>query len=272
MTPDLATCQEFTDVFVAMSRANNIPSRRITGYALTNDETLRPLSLGDDILHAWPEYFSQEKQAWIPTDPTWGDTTGGVDYFNQFDLNHIVFAINGESSTLPHPAGAYKLEGIDGKTIEVNVASEVIETNADISASIQPKAIGPISTPGSYNLTIVNNTGQAWYNINTQLSTKNSSEIKIHATDTSIPALLPFQSLTIPISVYNNSGMAPSSDELDVTISKNNIPLNTTTWNVTTAPQAIKEISRPFTLVGLVVGSVLVTLVAGSIFILRRRR
>ena len=39
-----------------------------------------------------------------PVDPTWGDTTGGVDYYNFFDLNHIVFAYNGKSSEQPPPA------------------------------------------------------------------------------------------------------------------------------------------------------------------------
>ncbi len=71
------------------------------------------------MLHAWPEYYDKEKGHWTAVDPTWGNTTGGVDYFTMFDFNHIVFAIHGVSSSQPLPAGFYRESGKEGKDVSV---------------------------------------------------------------------------------------------------------------------------------------------------------
>jgi len=109
--PDSAVCLEFTDLFIAIARAAGIPAREINGFGYTQNELQRPLSFEEDILHAWPEYYDNEKNTWIMVDPTWGNTTGGVDYFDVLDFNHITFVIKGTDSTYPVPAGGYKLSG-----------------------------------------------------------------------------------------------------------------------------------------------------------------
>lgn len=116
--PDKAICMEFTDSFITLSRSIGIAAREVNGYAYTTDEYLKPLSLIADVLHAWPEYWDSQNQTWIAVDPTWGNTTGGLDYFNSLDLNHIVFVRRGMSSTYPLAAGSYRLENIS-KDIEV---------------------------------------------------------------------------------------------------------------------------------------------------------
>ena len=95
--PSSAVCMEFTDLFIALSRAAGIPARELDGFGYSRNSKLRPLSLSKDLLHAWPEYFDEDR-GWIMVDPTWENTSGGVDYFNKFDLNHIFFAIKGFSS------------------------------------------------------------------------------------------------------------------------------------------------------------------------------
>lgn len=95
-----AVCTEFTDLFIALARRVGIPARELDGYAYSQNKKLRPLSLSQNLLHAWPEYFD-EKKGWVMVDPTWENTSGGVDYFNKFDLNHIVFSIRGVSSDHP---------------------------------------------------------------------------------------------------------------------------------------------------------------------------
>ena len=114
--PTQAICTEYTDLFIAIARAAGIPAREIEGYAYTENPQLQPLSLVADVLHAWPEYYDKNKGAWIPIDPTWGSTTGGVDYFNKLDLRHFTFVAHGEtnpdggeSDTMPYPPGSYKL-------------------------------------------------------------------------------------------------------------------------------------------------------------------
>ncbi len=113
--PDSAVCLEFTDLFIALARAAGIPAREVDGFAYTENQKDRPLSLVQDILHAWPEYYDREKQMWIMVDPTWGNTTGGVDYFHTLDFDHFAFIKRGISSTYPIPAGGYKYEGDENK-------------------------------------------------------------------------------------------------------------------------------------------------------------
>ena len=109
--PTDAVCMEFTDLFIAMARSAGIPARELDGFAYTQNPKLRPLSLSKYILHAWPEYFD-EKKGWVMVDPTWENTTGGVDYFSKLDLNHFVFAIKGASSQSPIPAGSQEHEDV----------------------------------------------------------------------------------------------------------------------------------------------------------------
>jgi transglutaminase-like putative cysteine protease len=106
--PTQAICMEFTDLFIAIARAAGIPAREINGYAYTDNPSLQPLSLVNDVLHAWPEFYDAGKGAWIPVDPTWG-ATSGEDYFNKLDLRHFAFVIHGKSDTEPYPPGSYKL-------------------------------------------------------------------------------------------------------------------------------------------------------------------
>jgi len=106
--PGRSVCMEFSDLFVALARSAGIPAREIHGYAYTTNSRLQPLSLGADILHAWAEYYDDNRQLWIPVDPTWGNTTHGVNYFHQLDFNHVAFAILGVDSGYPYPAGAFR--------------------------------------------------------------------------------------------------------------------------------------------------------------------
>lgn len=118
-----AICTEFTDLFIALARATGIPAREANGYAYTTNPALRPLSLEEDVLHAWPEYYDQNLALWKPVDPTWGKTTGGVDFFSKLDLNHFVFTLHGLDSTYPYPAGSYKFEEQQSKDIHIKFGS-----------------------------------------------------------------------------------------------------------------------------------------------------
>ncbi len=127
-TPKDSICMEFTDLFIAIARAAKIPAREVEGYAFTQNERLRPLSLtlnSGDVLHAWPEYWD-DNLGWVQVDPTWGSTSGGLDYFNKLDFNHITFIQRGISSTDPQPAGAFKDKTkLNQKSVDVSFAEDL---------------------------------------------------------------------------------------------------------------------------------------------------
>lgn len=130
--PTFAVCLEFTDLFIALARAAGIPSRAVEGYAYTDNSKLRPLSLVNDVLHSWPEYYDKDKKQWIMVDPTWGNTTHGLDYFNTLDFSHIAFVINGANSSYPVPAGGYKLTS---NTKDVEVSFSDLSTFQTVTSS-----------------------------------------------------------------------------------------------------------------------------------------
>ncbi|MDO8269111.1 MAG: transglutaminase domain-containing protein, partial [Candidatus Levybacteria bacterium] len=121
--PKNSVCLEFSDLFVSLARAKGIPARSVEGFAYTQNSKLRPLSLVNDILHAWPEYYDSELKKWIMVDPTWGNTTKGMDYFTTLDFSHVTFVIKGIDSEYPIPAGGYKFNK-ESKDVEVKFATE----------------------------------------------------------------------------------------------------------------------------------------------------
>ncbi|MBP9819764.1 transglutaminase domain-containing protein [Candidatus Woesebacteria bacterium] len=272
--PEDAVCQEFTDVFVALSRANNIPARRLTGYAYTRNSQLRPLSFAGDVLHAWPDFFNAEKQVWQPVDPTWGHTTKGVNYFDHFDLNHIVFAINGISSTIPYPAGAYKSATLDSKDIEVSFAQEFPERKPEFLLTIRHEALLGINLPGRYVLELLNQSGQAWYDIDVEFAL---NSVSLGKRIENLPYILPFQVVKIPVVLPSDSWLSSKQNDAGtVTIrpatQPDTILYARTVNNLTTSP----KILSPFTSfpLALSVGSCLVifTLTAGSILVFKRKK
>jgi transglutaminase-like putative cysteine protease len=163
-SPEESICMEFTDLFIAIARSAKIPAREVEGYAYTQNERLRPLSLDQegDILHAWPEYWD-ENLGWVQVDPTWGSTSGGLDYFNKLDFNHVTFIQRGVSSTNPYPAGAFKREDeLSAKGVFVAFAQELPQATVvpqlellvpdKIIAGVPVKVLARLKNAGSTSL------------------------------------------------------------------------------------------------------------------------
>lgn len=273
--PDDAVCQEFTDTFIAMARANSIPARRLVGYAYTENSVLRPTSFEGDILHAWPEYYDYSKKLWVQTDPTWGKTTGGIDYFNQFDLNHIVFAINGKSSKLPHPAGSFKIKSEDTKDVEVSIGDIFPSVTPQIETrATQKKLFNLIPIPGMYQIEVINQTGQAWYDMEAQI-TSLDSQVEVEFADSAkIEALLPFQTLKFDVTFFTNDISIPKLSEVSVNY------LNAATGeqiyessaqSIKSGPKIVQQLQDTQTLIYLGVGVIVITLVAGSLLVLKQK-
>jgi len=273
--PDLATCQEFSDVFVTLARAAGLPTRQITGYAHTQNSLLRPLETKSDILHAWPEYFDSERQQWHPVDPTWGNTTGGVNYFDQFDLNHIAFAINGSSSTLPYPAGSYKAtQQSESKDVTVSFAPDFPDLPPQLEVELLPAFHLGVPLPGNYRLKIKNLQGRAWYT--TSITATSTQTVASLPQTIDIPQLLPFETLEIAFNLHTTTLWRSEATDLQLAVQYADDQNQTTTirlspFTVYQGGHISRLLSYQFAIPGLVIGSVSLALLAGSLLVRRRK-
>lgn len=151
--PTTAACLEFTDLFITLTRSAGIPARELDGFAYTNNPSLRPLSLGEETLHAWPEYWDQTR-GWVMVDPTWENTTSGVDYFNKLDLNHFVFVVKGVSSTSPVAAGSYKLNREKDVKVSLSELDFLGKAQPQIDLNINDEIVSGF--PGQFKITVTN--------------------------------------------------------------------------------------------------------------------
>jgi len=126
--PNNALCTEFTDLFITLSRIKGIPAREVQGFAYSNNIKIKPINLNTDVLHAWPQYYDEQKQSWVSIDPTWSKTTNGIDFFSDLDPNHFAFVFHGISSTNPLPPGSYK-NNQNIKTVTVEFAKNELKQN-----------------------------------------------------------------------------------------------------------------------------------------------
>ncbi|MEA3355640.1 MAG: transglutaminase family protein [Patescibacteria group bacterium] len=210
---DSAICMEFTDLFITLARAADIPARAINGFAYTTNTSLRPLSLKKDVLHAWPEYYNYKTNIWTPVDPTWGNTTGGIDFFNFTDLNHFAFVILGQDSQYPVPAGAYKTPKIDSKDVDVHFSTPKTKNpNSSIKIKLPIKTLAGLPINGQI---ILENTGNiALYN---QSITLSSNHFDLKENTWKIPVLPPFSNRTINIELTAPGWTSNFTDQIIAT-------------------------------------------------------
>jgi len=213
--PKDSLCTEFTDLFIAIARSAGIPAREVVGYAYTNDSRLRPLLVGSDILHAWPEYYDSETSRWTPIDPTWGFTTGGVNYFDIFDFNHIAFVIHGESSELPYPAGSFKEGSIPQKNVSVKFSETTNSVTKDafkVTFDLPKRITAGKELKGTIQVDNIGGTRIEKMDV----SVSGTPYVyKAQKTELLVP---PYGSLTMPISIYLPILLKKSQGILDVTI------------------------------------------------------
>jgi transglutaminase-like putative cysteine protease len=195
LNPQKAICTEFTDAFIALARAAGIPAREVNGFAYTENPDIQPLSLVADVLHAWPEYWDFQKKIWIPIDPTWGNTTGGLDYFSKLDLRHFTFVIHGEDSIKPFPPGSYKLGANPQKDVFVSFGTLPEKRKSDVEIEAQEARRLPF-IPLKLNVLVKNPGPSAIYN----------EELKVLVNgdllfSSPIPELPPFAQTSIPVTI-----------------------------------------------------------------------
>lgn len=219
--PKNSVCMEFTDLFVTLARAANIPAREINGYAFSQNEKLRPLSLrfdSKDILHAWPEYYDSSL-GWIQVDPTWENTSGGVDFFSKLDFNHITFVHKGLSSIQPLPAGAYKIDPEKDGDVKVELAQELPATRKNLKLKLDLPKTAFLGFPISGNVILSNQGNQSQEALKIEVRASGAWQLSKEVEDSGI--LPPFAKRSIPINFHLKNIF--SSENVEVKVKANGL-------------------------------------------------
>jgi len=156
----MGDCSEYSSLMVTLLRCQGIPARKVTGFVISADPTIKPY-VGQEwsffsrpngqtniLGHAWVEYYVPNV-GWIACDPTW-DETG--DYFNHIDYVRLNFNIGAwfsipelpDESEFPHPCLVYILSSTFD--YEYNLNLKVISTNLNIPDIVVIIVIGVILT------------------------------------------------------------------------------------------------------------------------------
>ena len=211
--PNNSLCTEFTDLFVTLARAKGIPSREIEGFAYSNNPKIKPVSLQNDVLHAWPEFYDQNTKEWRAVDPTWGKTTNGIDYFDDLDLNHITFVTHGINSQNPLPPGSYKND-TSTKSIYIDFATE--EVIDDI--------IPPTAAFKKNRLVLNNQTPNSQKNLSVSIPVLNFNQ--------SLDNILPYSSLEISTpKISFLKTLSPKYQKITIIIKNNEEEISTQNIN-----------------------------------------
>lgn len=219
--PQSAVCLEFTDLFIALSRAAGIPAREIDGYAFTENTQERPLSLLKDVLHAWPEYYDDNLGTWVMVDPTWGNTTKGTDYFDVLDFDHVAFVVKGAKSIYPIPAGGYKFAGEENiKEVYVSFSPESSLPNpqASVDFTIAPTILSGVPINGSVLLT---NAGHVL--IPPQHVTVANASLTPHSQVVNTPAIPPFGNIHSSVAFDKTSFLTNMTVPITIQVGENKI-------------------------------------------------
>ena len=120
-------CDEITNLFIAMLRSVNIPSRFVSGVVYSNLDN----SFGS---HGWAEVYFQG-YGWIPFDVTFGQ-------YGWVDPTHIKLDASYDSG-IPSVEYHWKSHNIEIDTVPLGFETEVIETKGKLSPYVS-LAIKPL--------------------------------------------------------------------------------------------------------------------------------
>lgn len=188
---------EYVDLLISLFRSHQIPARALIGYPVT-DSPQKPSTFHGGMLHIWMEYYDQASLLWKPIDPYWEETTGGVDHFNTFDFNHLVFAIQGTDSDQPLPLGlnlGYQLTPTD---LDLVVSQAIPQNQLKLSANVEETWLNQLNLNNRYHAIITNQSGYTLYPSPYRLSLSQPPDQSIADGQFNSP-LLPYQKTTIPL-------------------------------------------------------------------------
>ena len=148
-------------------------------------------------------------------DPTWGNTTGGVDYFETLDFDHFVFVVKGTSSEYPIPAGGYKfLKDLDKKDVIVSFAQKN-DIQSPITVSLVPQfpktVTAGVSVKGNVLIKNIGSRVIAPQEVIVKTMYLSPNEQKVP-----VPAIPPFGFITVDVAFKTTSILTNTQDRLTI--------------------------------------------------------
>jgi transglutaminase-like putative cysteine protease len=93
-----AVCMEYSDLFIALMRAEGVPARAAFGYGYDTR-----VGNENDTAHQWAEVYLPGLNSWLAVDPTWGES--GVEVIGG-NLNHFYTYVATLDPDTPAPVSA----------------------------------------------------------------------------------------------------------------------------------------------------------------------
>lgn len=133
LSPENSVCQEYTDLFIALSRAVGVPAREVAGYA----EDVRSERTDSLILHSWVEFWDEEN-GWTMADPTWGGSSKGY-YFANIGSDHFSMLVRGQDSITPAIIASF---GKDNGQDSLQLSASTSSPDPEFSGSLKAEQFG----------------------------------------------------------------------------------------------------------------------------------
>lgn len=220
--PDQAVCTEYSDLLIASARQRGIYIREVQGFAFANEQELRPIQQDSDILHSWVEYYDLKKDIWVPIDPTWQDTSG-IDYFDSFDFNHIVFALHGKKADYPYPAGSYKAS-TGGQDIHIEPTTDILVESQKVSGELSQLPLPDADNSFTVDFVVKNSGNVNLWDIPITIKADNAV---ISSPSLSVSHLLPGEKKKLTINFKPRSSLLYQDVTFDISSNREPILLKT---------------------------------------------
>ncbi len=123
-----SVCMEYSDLLIAITRAQGIPSRAAYGYGYD------PKYSNQQLDHQWVQVWIPEF-GWLSIDPTWGET--GREFIGG-DLDHALWYVASQNPNTPAPLEIYS-SGTDSSS-EIQQADVQISAEKEIPSDIELKS------------------------------------------------------------------------------------------------------------------------------------
>jgi len=110
----LLSCQNFSDLFIALARGAGILSREVIGYSSWSKSQVG--------LHTWVEFYDTGNNRWVACDPCLEKQLGFLE-FEDIDLNRIILAYRDNSSEDPQVVIPFlDFQGLSSDSLEIRTS------------------------------------------------------------------------------------------------------------------------------------------------------